>query len=65
MTTISPEDLAYVKAILPEINLLEDREIADRVARIWVKAWRETTWERLEEACFAPDITGPSLNLSH
>jgi len=36
--------LAYVKATLPEINLLEDREIADKVADL-VKAWRESSWE--------------------
>jgi putative nucleotidyltransferase with HDIG domain len=58
---ITLQDLAAVKKALPEIDLLEDSEIKEKVARIWAMAWRESTWGKLEDACFAPDISGASL----
>jgi putative nucleotidyltransferase with HDIG domain len=58
ITATSAEDVAYVVSLLPEIELIADAELRAHVAEIWVECWRESSWERIEDAPKNPTLSG-------
>jgi putative nucleotidyltransferase with HDIG domain len=46
----SPDDVAYVSSVFPEVEQISDAELRARVIEIWIDCWRESTWERIEDA---------------
>jgi putative nucleotidyltransferase with HDIG domain len=40
----APEDLERIRELLPELELIEDLEARDMVARLWAHSWRVSEW---------------------
>lgn len=53
----STEDVAYIISVLPEIELISDDELRARVVGIWIECWRESSWERIEDAPKNPALS--------
>lgn len=57
----SEEDRSYVRKVFPEVELIGDRKLAEAVENIWVKAWKASKWERIEDAGFGTEAPNFSL----
>lgn len=55
------DDLAYVGRVFPELGQIADAELRDEVAGIWAEVWRESAWERIEDAPKNPNVPGQKL----
>ena len=44
-----------VRECIPEIELVRDAEMRDKIERIWAVAWQESAWPDLLDAAFAAD----------
>jgi putative nucleotidyltransferase with HDIG domain len=59
----SAEDIGYVTSVFPEIGDIADARLRDQVATIWIECWRESNWERIEDAPKNPANLGPERRL--
>lgn len=59
MSELSDGD--YVRQVFPEIALIGDPKLAQAVENVWIKAWKASKWERIEQAAFSPDAPGYTL----
>ncbi|SBV97289.1 hypothetical protein KL86DPRO_11191 [uncultured delta proteobacterium] len=48
--------LKRMTAILPLLGYLEDRGLAEKIARAWELAEERGGWDSLEQACFGPHL---------
>lgn len=51
----------YIRQLFPEIELISDPNLARAVENIWLKAWKASKWERIEDAWFSPEAPGYTL----
>ncbi|WP_101550096.1 MULTISPECIES: HD domain-containing protein [Anaerotruncus] len=49
-------DKSKIAELFPIIREIRNQDLADRIAAVWLRAWGMSKWERLEDACFNPDI---------
>lgn len=63
VSTPSAEDVAYVTSLLPEIESISDARLRQAVIEIWIECWRESDWERIEDAPKNPSNLGPERRL--
>ena len=47
---VTEKDAAYIRGLLPEINDLHDKALAEKVVQIWDEMWEESKWERIEDS---------------
>ena len=52
----SAEDVEYVSALFPEVELISDPELRARVIEIWIECWHESSWAHIEDAPKNPDL---------
>jgi putative nucleotidyltransferase with HDIG domain len=45
-----------VQDLLPEIHQISDEGLREAVTGIWLRAWRSSVWERLEDVPKSPDL---------
>ena len=48
--TAARTDADYVASLFPELAEISSEELRRKVVEIWVEVWRESTWERIEDA---------------
>lgn len=62
----SAQDIGYVEALFPEIRMIADAVLRERVALAWVKAWHGGGWARLEDApLMVREIHDPAVGVMH
>ena len=54
-------DMQHVRALLPEVSRISDPSIAEGVVTIWAHLWRQSRYERLEDAPVSPHLRGRRL----
>jgi putative nucleotidyltransferase with HDIG domain len=54
-TQITDADRAYVRHLFPELAEISDAALADTVVEIWAETWKESRWERIEDAPKNPE----------
>ncbi len=54
-------DLSYIATIFPAIKELKDEQTAIKIASVWMNMFKQSKWEKIEDACFSPDIKERSL----
>ena len=54
-TQITDADRAYVRDLFPELAEISDPGLADAVVEIWAETWKESRWERIEDAPKNPE----------
>lgn len=59
----SAEDVAYVTSVFPEVEDISDARLREQVIDIWVECWRESAWERIEDAPKNPNNLGSERRL--
>jgi hypothetical protein len=52
-----------VDELLPELHLIGDAELRDKVREIWQELWRESKFEALEDVPISPKV--PTAHLPH
>lgn len=52
---VTDADRAHVRELFPELAEIRDRDLAARVVEIWAETWKESPWERIEDAPKNPD----------
>jgi putative nucleotidyltransferase with HDIG domain len=52
---ITDADRTYVRDLFPELAEIADRSLADKVVEIWAETWKESPWERIEDAPKNPE----------
>jgi hypothetical protein len=45
-----------LKETLPEINDIMDGDMKEKVAQVWLVAWKASSWEKLNDAPFDPTV---------
>lgn len=55
------KDLEYILQIFPELAWIKDQDMVEKVKRIWLRAWRESTWESPEDCPLNPELPMCSL----
>lgn len=55
------KSIEVVKKELPEINDIMNKDLKERVAQVWLEAWKASSWERLNDAPFAPGVPNVGL----
>jgi hypothetical protein len=50
-----------VDELLPELHLIEDAELRDKVRAIWQELWSESKFEALEDIPISPKVPAPHL----
>lgn len=59
--TVKSVSIDHVKKLFPEIDLIEDPNLREKVALIWQEAFSESSWDKLEDAKFNPISPGVTL----
>jgi putative nucleotidyltransferase with HDIG domain len=52
---VTQEDAAYIRRLFPEIELVRDGDLAQKVIEIWVENWHASEWKRIEDAPKNPE----------
>jgi hypothetical protein len=52
-----------VDELLPELNLIQDAELRDKVRAIWQELWHESMFESLDDVPISPKV--PNRHLPH
>ncbi len=47
---VTQADGAYIRQVFPEIEMIKDKELAQKVVEIWAEVWHESDWARIEDA---------------
>jgi putative nucleotidyltransferase with HDIG domain len=47
---VTQEDTVYIRRLFPEIELIKDISLAQRVIEIWAETWHASEWVRIEDA---------------
>ena len=55
---ITGDDRAYIRSLFPELKEISDRGLADEVVEIWAEVWKESPWDRIEDAPKNPESVG-------
>jgi hypothetical protein len=50
---ISKKDYAHIESLFPEINLIKNKGLREKVAEVWITAWHDGTYKTIEE-CVKP-----------
>lgn len=45
-----------IKGIFPEINMITDPTLADKVTQVWLDVWKRSNWKNLENVPYTPTI---------
>jgi putative nucleotidyltransferase with HDIG domain len=65
-TDVSSEDREYVMDLLPEICLISNEDLREKVVVAWVKSWHGGGWDRLEDApLMVREINDPAVGVTH
>jgi len=59
--TVSAEDRKRVQALFPELKEFKDRHLAQQVVDLWVRLWRESGWDDLEDVPYLVETPGITL----
>jgi len=59
--TAPAADIEHIRSLLPELALINDRSIADAVATVWAYLWRQSSYDRVEDAPVSPQLRRRSL----
>jgi hypothetical protein len=51
---ISKEEITRIESLLPEIKQIRDQNLRRKVAEIWVRMWRQSKMERIEDFPYRP-----------
>lgn len=64
MSTVTTEtDVQYIERLFPELAKLSSEQLRRAVAEIWIECWRESAWERIEDAPKNPGNLPPERTL--
>lgn len=55
------KNLAQVLQVYPEIQEIANPALRDKVARVWLTAWEQSRFDKIEEAVFTPEGAAHSL----
>lgn len=53
----------YIKRLFPLVEQIKDTLLKDKVIEAWLRAWRDSTWERIELAVFRPVLKASECTL--
>lgn len=53
--TITDADRAYIRGLFPELAQMADRALEAKVVQIWAETWKESGWDRIEDAPKNPE----------
>ena len=59
---VKAEDKKRVQELIPEISLIQDEDLREKVVIAWVKAWRESSFADLSEVPAALDETKDDIS---
>jgi hypothetical protein len=62
---MSDKNLAELYRIFPIAIKLTDQKLAAQIANVWAKTFALSKWEKLEDACFSPDIQEKVTLVAH
>lgn len=54
-------DKEYLYKIFPILNELTDEKLIDTVIEIWDDIFQQSRWEKIEDACFSPEMKNQKL----
>ncbi len=60
---VTNADRAYIRDLFPELKEISDAGLAAEVVEIWAEVWKESPWERIEDAPKNPESIGPERKL--
>lgn len=60
---VTDADRTYVRALFPELAEIGDRDLATSVVEIWAETWKESPWDRIEDAPKNPETVDPRHKL--
>ena len=46
---VTQEDAVYIRKVFPEIEMIKNKELAQKVVEIWAEVWHESEWARIED----------------
>ncbi len=62
---VTSEDAAYVRGLFPEIEEIQDKELAEKVVEIWAETWHASAWPKIEDARKNPTNVGERRLVPH
>jgi putative nucleotidyltransferase with HDIG domain len=61
---LTEQERTTVSRLFPHIAQITDESLREQVQTVWVRQWRRSSWENLEDCPFMPDLeVGPRFSL--
>jgi hypothetical protein len=57
--------LETIARLFPELELIKNKNLRDKVAEIWVEIWHQSSWKTLEEVPINPEILPKYTLVNH
>ena len=46
---VTQEDATYIRRVFPEIEMIKNKELAQKVVEVWAEVWHESAWAKIED----------------